>query len=584
LAKILACDYIFVDARNGLNLCNGLIRSSIIFKEKLYLRLEFFKILGDINIVLDSIIKNINDNPSNENLVNLIDTERVNWFDFGWGEVTTFLEQILTPYVNINVDRTKYYKIKLYDKLEVILHWNDINRIYRFVKGYVDGYFVLEGMIKLLSIGKLDNNINIESNSDLKNEKRNNNQSIDQNTIENNIDNNNDKETLIDQIIPNNLINRANLDVLFGELVNTIIRYYSHIKINDVKKLPRLLYRNNYEYYHSLFYTICENITIDEAKYIIKNCWGVINNNLSSNDEEELNSILILSCYNLIFWMSLVISRNLHSQYVDQNLFQIINNIDGIQGKVIKYGLGVVLGEEFKNTVSIDVDEDYPEEFDKLNETNTNNIVEEISEKYSYLKSVDVDEFVESVYQEIFQSNTNSAPHQNIQFSKPKILNIKKIIENNALSSIHSNNINFINKLLFSDYLIKLSSSNNQSNNMTKYGILNYQYYDENKKIISLPYKYFISYLKSPAEINKIIENETSVVIHTTIKLFPFFDKFFVEHINKNTKNTLIMYQLLDKNLDKSFDSNFIKYLAFQMIIPHCWYNFGRTSFEEELL
>lgn len=526
--------------------------------------------------IMNTIHELIDSNPPDiKSVLNTVNTESIIYQEMNYGQVEKFydvISNIFRKYQSGN-DFSKYIpfsnkssKIKIY--IQVLY----VRRLLRYLRSYLDNYQFFTDIIRYINTqisGKnkvqsdelfanylnpssqqsTDTNLNNNKNSD--------------NSQDNRLDKT-DSQTLVkdpDEITDSYFKDIVDFLVLdpqtIGYLIQLIMNYYIYypdsslidesgndkIIIKSLPIFPNIISINK-TFILTLFDSL-ESTSLSKSNLIIKNVIKYLEKNKSI-----INHIHIKCLIYVLFIYSIRHILEINKNWIINNLDNIIYNVD-IQNKILNTYISKIINTNIIIQLTSDLS-NYHESIE------SESLINEISSKYKYLSNINQEEFANKVYEEY--SNT---PEKNItddfNIGLHSVLDITKIIESNSDSD--------------DNQLIEIKLPR------TKNILLNYEYDQENNKIITKEFKYFLKYCTNPIAI-KVMESNLIFKYFDVLK-----DKILNDtNIKKESINTYYYYKLLQKHLPNETPFYVYLLLIFKIIVPYMYYYYGSTIFEDTFL
>lgn len=342
-----------------------------------------------------------------------------------------------------------------------------------------------------------------------------------------------------------------------GYLIQLIMNYYIYypdsslidesgndkIIIKSLPIFPNIISINK-TFILTLFDSL-ESTSLSKSNLIIKNVIKYLEKNKS-----VIKHIHIKCLIYILFIYSIRHILEINKNWIINNLDNIIYNVD-IQNKILNTYISKIINTNIIIQLTSDLS-NYHESIE------SESLIDEISSKYKYLSNINQEEFANKIYEEY--SNT---PEKNIiddfNIGLHSVLDITKIIMSNSDSD--------------DNQLIEIKLPR------TKNILLNYEYDQENNKIITKEFKYFLKYCTNPITI-KVMESKLIFKYFDVLK-----DKILNDtNIKKESINTYYYYKLLQKHLPNETPFYVYLLLIFKIIVPYMYYYYGSTIFEDTFL
>lgn len=526
--------------------------------------------------IMNTIHELIDSNPPDiKSVLNTVNTESIIYQEMNYGQVEKFydvISNIFRKYQSGN-DFSKYIpfsnkssKIKIY--IQVLY----VRRLLRYLRSYLDNYQFFTDIIRYINTqisGKnkvqsdeLFTNYLNPSSQQSTDTNLNNNKNSD-NSQDNRLDET-DSQTLVkdpDEITDSYFKDIVDFLVLdpqtIGYLIQLIMNYYIYypdsslidesgndkIIIKSLPIFPNIISINK-TFIVTLFDSL-ESTSLSKSNLIIKNVIKYLEKNKST-----INHIHIKCLIYVLFIYSIRHILEINKNWIINNLDNIIYNVD-IQNKILNTYISKIINTNIIIQLTSDLS-NYHESIE------SESLINEISSKYKYLSNINQEEFANKVYEEY--SNT---PEKNItddfNIGLHSVLDITKIIASNSDSD--------------DNQLIEIKLPR------TKNILLNYEYDQENNKIITKEFKYFLKYCTNPIAI-KVMESNLIFKYFDVLK-----DKILNDtNIKKESINTYYYYKLLQKHLPNETPFYVYLLLIFKIIVPYMYYYYGSTIFEDTFL
>lgn len=526
--------------------------------------------------IMNTIHELIDSNPPDiKSVLNTVNTESVIYQEMNYGQVEKFydvISNIFRKYQSGN-DFSKYIpfsnkssKIKIY--IQVLY----VRRLLRYLRSYLDNYQFFTDIIRYINT-QISGKNKVQSDELFTNYLNpNSQQSTDTNLNDNkNLDNSQDNrpdetdnQTLVkdpDEITDSYFKDIVDFLVLdpqtIGYLIQLIMNYYIYypdsslidesgndkIIIKSLPIFPNIISINK-TFILTLFDSL-ESTSLSKSNLIIKNVIKYLEKNKST-----INHIHIKCLIYVLFIYSIRHILEINKNWIINNLDNIIYNVD-IQNKILNTYISKIINTNIIIQLTSDLS-NYHESIE------SESLINEISSKYKYLSNINQEEFANKIYEEY--SNT---PEKNItddfNIGLHSVLDITKIIASNSDSD--------------DNQLIEIKLPR------TKNILLNYEYDQENNKIITKEFKYFLKYCTNPITI-KVMESNLIFKYFDVLK-----DKILNDtHIKKESINTYYYYKLLKKHLPNETPFYVYLLLIFKIIVPYMYYYYGSTIFEDTFL
>lgn len=526
--------------------------------------------------IMNTIHELIDSNPPDiKSVLNTVNTESIIYQEMNYGQVEKFydvISNIFRKYQSGN-DFSKYIpfsnkssKIKIY--IQVLY----VRRLLRYLRSYLDNYQFFTDIIRYINTqisGKnkvqsdeLFTNYLNPSSQQSTDTNLNNNKNSD-NSQDNRLDET-DSQTLVkdpDEITDSYFKDIVDFLVLdpqtIGYLIQLIMNYYIYypdsslidesgndkIIIKSLPIFPNIISINK-TFILTLFDSL-ESTSLSKSNLIIKNVIKYLEKNKSA-----INHVHIKCLIYVLFIYSIRHILEINKNWIINNLDNIIYNVD-IQNKILNTYISKIINTNIIIQLTSDLS-NYHESIE------SESLINEISSKYKYLSNINQEEFANKIYEEY--SNT---PEKNItddfNIGLHSVLDITKIIASNSDSD--------------DNQLIEIKLPR------TKNILLNYEYDQENNKIITKEFKYFLKYCTNPITI-KVMESNLIFKYFDVLK-----DKILNDtNIKKESINTYYYYKLLQKHLPNETPFYVYLLLIFKIIVPYMYYYYGSTIFEDTFL
>ena len=526
--------------------------------------------------IMNTIHELIDSNPPDiKSILNTVNTESVIYQEMNYGQVEKFYDVISNIFRKYQVDNDFSKYIPFSNKssnIKIYIQVLYVRRLLRYLRSYLDNYQFFTDIIRYINT-QISGNNKVKSDELFTNYLNSNPQHSTDTNLDNNknsdnsISNETDKntnQTLVkysDEITDSYFKDIVDFLILdpqtIGYLVQLIMNYYIYypdsslidesgndkIIIKSIPIFPNIISINK-TFILTLFDSL-ELTSLSKSNLIIKNVIKYLEKNKSL-----INHIHIKCLIYILFIYSIRHILEINKNWIINNLDNIIHNVD-IQNKILNTYISKIINTNISIQLTSDLS-DYHESIE--NES----LINDISYKYKYLANINQEEFANKIYEEY--SNTlrkNIADDFNIGLHS--ILDITKIIKSNS-----ENNDNQLIE-------IKLPR--------TKNILLNYEYDQENNKIITKEFKYFLKYCTNPITI-KVMESNLIFKYFDVLK-----DKILNDtNINKESINTYYYYKLLQKHLPNETPFYIYLLLIFKIIVPYMYYYYGSTIFEDTFL
>lgn len=499
-----------------------------------------------IKTIMDSIYNCIDNNPFDINtILNTVSTEVVSHKELNYSDVEILYEnisKILKKSIAESKENISFRQRS--SNISIILSIKYTKRLIRYLHSYLENFHLFNDLIRYINITVTNENKNkIEDtplfNNIISDKKPDYLESELENSQEN-IENNDIKDKIFKDIF-NFLI----LDPqCCGYLVKLIINYYQYysentiIDNNKVVSIP--IFPSVVSYNKSFLITLFESLnstTIEKSNLIIKN--------IIKYFEKNINDIKSLHIKCLLFILFIYCIRHIN----ELNKIWVLNNLD----KIIlnPAAQSKILNTYCNKIIKTDLIFEIKNEYNYCDSDKTN--IDEIYNKYSYLKNIDQEECINKIYNEIEHVNID----ENINIGYKTILDVNLLLKLNE-----TDNENLID--------IKLPKYKNF--------LLYYSKDDENNKIITECFKYFMKYCLNPISIknyNNILVNYYDILKEKILNDINF---------NKNIINTYDYYLILKQYLSEKTPYSVILLIIYQIIIPYMYYYFDITKFEDTFL
>ena len=525
------------------------------FNEKILVRVEYFLIKSNNNIILENLYKSCLNDSFNKNLIKTVGNELISEGNFGLESSRYIVNQ--TGFVLERRDCignfNDKFNVNIMKDLRIDLELHNVWEMYNFFHSYYSNYNILESILSLKTSGGerqesqiVQNKVSVDANIEVI-------ETQDKIKEENLIE---DIFSLIDSI------------TLKNSLIHHIFNYYQYVEAgkdeNNTINLPEI-FMNSFGidgyYLNNLILTNNQIIDMDKVNHYTLNILGMLMEKKYTENKICLMSLCYILCIYCIrffyeFYPDYVL-KNINKILVDPASQESMLNMLIEKNKLFSNFKGKI---KFKVVTAKNL---------KIENNEVDNQIKQLSEKYSYLKSISEKEFIERVFSEI-QPSTSAVP--NIKLSKKKVLNIRKLAQK---SNTNNQNIND---------LIQITDQFNE------YYLLEYIINQKDNKITTHCYNLILKYIKDPSIL--LIDDNTLIkdkkIPNTVIKLFDLLCNTILNNniIKEDNVNTFNYYLILKENIP-NFDKlsyNVILYLIFQVIIPFSNDMYGNEIFEDYLL
>ena len=527
--------------------------------------------------IMNTIHELIDSNPPDiKSVLNTVNTESIIYQEMNYGQVEKFYDIISNIFrkYQIGNDFSKYIPFSnKSSKITIYIQVLYVRRLLRYLRSYLDNYQFFTDIIRYINT-QISGNNKVKSDELFTNYL---NPSSQQSTGKNLIDNKttdnstndesdeNTSQTLIKdsgEITDSYFKDIVDFLILdpqtIGYLIQLIMNYYIYypdsslidesgndkIIIKSLPIFPNIISINR-TFILTLFDSL-ESTSLSKSNLIIKNVIKYLEKNKST-----INHIHIKCLIYVLFIYSIRHILEINKNWIINNLDNIIYNVD-IQNKILNTYISKIIDTEIVIQLTSEFS-DYHESVE------SDSLIDEISSKYKYLVSINQEEFANKIFEEY--SNT---PSKNIiddfNIGLHSILDITKIIKSNSTTTDDNQLID-----------IKLPR--------TKNILLNYEYDQENNKIITKEFKYFLKYCTNPITI-KVMESNLIFKYFDVLK-----DKILNDtNIKKESINTYYYYKLLQKHLPNETPFYVYLLLIFKIMVPYMYYYYGSTIFEDTFL
>lgn len=536
--------------------------------------------------------KNLESDPNNPNLIEIIPTKQVLKDKYYLVDA----ENLVANIRSIPESNNPSYQVALSQSLTCVLERNQIRRVYNFFNSFVTNFSILDSVFKLYinmleisdpkkqtksltSVPTSDLSPNLIETKPLQSTTplKLNNPSLSFPT------NNSDIETKVPDLAAKNeneneierILNTYCLDNIFKSF--TIHHIFNHLRYLsdsttvtesldetnkiDIVSIPVLFdpfyYSLNYDHIISVFNSTfgkkdLQIINFNQKK-ILENIQFIINKEQQDSDDKLILSLLLFIFYSYTYKSI----TSTHPDFDFANYFTPETQQAGLNFFISKFEMP---GTKFEIKVLDEVS------------SNNNDDVESISAKYKHLIPVSEIDFLDVVVSEYNTSIENKKEFKIKDFtiSTTKILDVENMIKSNTLvSSITRDQIKTINTNTYSTRSISSS-------------LLNFE-----EKIITKTYDYFKKYLQDPTVLTSLLSMKELPISKQVLSLFDFFSRNLPKLFKDNKdNNTLNYYKILIDNLPapKSIGHQTYLFLIYNLIIPYYVDHFGETKFVDSFV
>jgi len=568
--------HIFVDHVNYQGVLRFCIRREF---HNLCIEMRMHQINLQSKETIDAFKKNLESDPCNPTIINVIPTKEVLKELFYLVDCENVVDYIqMIPETNQPV-----LQVNLGKNLVCMLEKNQLRRIYNFFNSFVSSFALLDSIFKIYismtenssvkqTVPVLQKPESVIQSLKLENPTK---QSI---VIDQPVDlaakNENPIEYLLNTYCINNTFRSFVIHHIFNHLrytSNSVILTSTDTKESDsynyitTCKIPILFddfyYNLNYDYINSIFkntfLSVDENIISFNQKKIIENLVTLFEQEPTSETKLLITvSLFIFYCYQYRY----IISQ--HPDFEFENYFKPETQQAGLNFFIKQQSLA----KEF--TVEI-LESEIVEELENNDSINT------ISLQYKHLIPVSEIDFLDMVVTEYSNSKSKNESNNNknipdFQLSSTKILDVGLLMQSNtAIEKIKTQDSSLVNT----------SNYNNRSN---KSNLLNFD-----QKIITKTYQCFKDYIHNPTTLTDLLSLKELPIPRQVINLFDFFSRNMQKiFTDQEDTNTLSYYKILSNKLPapKSYSHQTYLYIIYNLIIPYYYDTFKTTKFTDSFL
>jgi hypothetical protein len=490
---------------------------------------------------IESFRRNLESDPSNPNIINVIPNKRVLNEKFYLIES----EQVVDYILKLPDNGQDRHQVQIGKNLVCVLDRNQLRRVYNFFNSFVTNFALLDSIFKLyISIVNDEKSLKIEKPKEEPVKLI-----LETPVVTFQEDQKPDlaPKNEVEYILENYCISNIFRSFIIHHLFNYLRYCTSQVKIEkdkNVISIPILFdpfyYNLNYDHImcilRTTFLATDDKIISFNQKKIIDTIQGKD----SGSELEILLLIFIFYCYQF---------KTIQVNYPDFEFEYFFKQ--EIQQSILNYFIKQ-LGKEFVVNVFEESDENYNEE-----------LIISISEKYKHLIPVSETDFLSVVVNEYKKPREFKIKDFKISFNN--ILDLNSLMENNTIiEKVKNQDSPSVNTSLYSTR--SCSSS-----------LLNFE-----SKIITKTYYYFKEYVNNPTTLSSLLLLKESPVPKQILNLFDFFSRNFQKLFKNGEDNkTLSYYKILSDHLPspRSYDHQTYLYLIYNLIIPYHYDNFKITKF-----
>jgi hypothetical protein len=557
----------------------GILRFSITREfHNLYIEMKTYQITLQSEETLTVFKKNLESDPNNPNLIDIIPTKQVLKEKYNLSNAETLVDYIKS----IPDTNNPSYQLSLSQNLTCVLDRNQIRRVYNFFNSFVNNFSILDSVFKLylnmLEISNPDKQISNQVPTTSPTPTTPIKLNIPGSTTISNVETEvpdlapkSEIERILDTYCLNNIFKSFTIHHIFNHLRYlsdnvTITKSLDETSKVNIISIPVMFdsfyYSLNYDYIISVFNSSFSNVDTQvisfNQKKILENIQIIINKNLdldleAQDQDDKLLLILLLFIFYSYSYISIV---STHPDFDFSNYFTPETQQLGLNFFINKF--------ERPDKFEIKV-------LEEISSSN-NDDVESISAKYKHLIPVSEIDFLDVVVSEynINVENKKEFKIKDFTMSLTKILDVEAMMKsNNIINNITRDPIQTIN-------------TNTYSTRSFSSSLLNFE-----EKIITKTYDYFKKYLQDPTVLTSLLSMKELPISKQVLSLFDFFSRNLPKLFKDNKdNNTLNYYKILIDNLPapKSIGHQTYLFLIYNLIIPYYVDNFKETKFVDCLI
>ena len=560
--------HIFVDHTNY----KGILRFSITREfHNLCIDMRMYQITMQDSKTIEVFRKNLESDPNNPNLMDIIPTRKVLKEVFHLINAETTVDYI----ESLPLSTSDKFKVEIGANLTCVLERNQLRRVYNFFNSFVKNFALLDSVFKLYinmtEVSKTQETPVVQTQV-IQSNKETSNNSIKfkmPNSLIPNLKTESSKkeespdlapkseiEYILDTYCLNNTFKSFVIHHIFNHLrylINAVVLSKDgeeKFEISIPILFDQFYYSLNYDYVLSVFRNTFleteENVISFNQKKILENI--VVDINKPQDSETNLSIMLLLFifyCYQY---------RTITSKYPEfdfESYFRPELQESGINFFVKNNGMSDVFSVKILESVKDD----------------DNDLINTISSKYKHLIPVSEMDFLDIVVSEYKKKKEFKV--EDFQISSTKIIDIDLLMNSNSMiEKIKKQELDSIDTSIY-------------SNRSTGSTLLNFD-----QKIITKAYNHFKEYVENPTTVSSLLALKVLPVPKQVINLFDFFSRNFQKLFTNTTNNTLDYYRILVDNLPapKSYGHQTYLYLIYNLIIPYHYDNFKTTKFIDSFL
>jgi hypothetical protein len=565
----------------------GILRFSVTREfHNLCIEMKMYQITLQSEETLIVFKKNLESDPNNPNLIDIIPTKQVLKEKYHLSDAETLVDYIRS----ISDSNNSSYKLELSQSLTCTLERNQIRRVFNFFNSFVTNFTILDSVFKIyinmLEITDPNKQINpilsstpttssptLSSTNPIKLNNPSLNFPEPVSKLEAKVPDlaakkeESEIERILNTYCLNNIFKSLTIHHIFNHLRYlsnnvTISKSIDETNKNNIVTIPVLFdpfyYSLNFDnvvsVLNSTFSKIDAQIISFNQKKIIETIQSIINKNLTL-EEQDLNDKLLIVLLLFIFYSYSYRSIiSMHPDFDFVNYFTPEIQQAGINFFINKFELV----DNFEIKVLEEIDNDNIDD----------SLIESISAKYKHLIPVSEIDFLNIVVSEYKKPKEFKIKDFNISLTK--ILDVETMMSaSTIINNITRDQIQTIN-------------TNNYSTRFGNFSLLNFE-----EKIITKTYDYFKKYLQDPTILTSLLSMKELPISKQILSLFDFFSrnlpKLFKDDKDNNTLN---YYKILIDNLPapKSIGHHTYLFLIYNLIIPYYVDNFKETKFVDCLI
>lgn len=574
------------------NTYQGILKFSLIREYHTFtIKMELFKINpnGDQNLV-KTFVKNCDDDPNNPNISSLISNKLEYTESFNLRQSEDLLYQFSEiPKMQNQEDPTRRFKITV-GKLEMVLTFKNLVRVYRFFESFVYNYFILDAAYNIYIQQISSHTPPKETMQSIDNSES---REIEQTITEDENNNQNNQELITPKTENKNIVGtdktkntngqKNELDIILSlalskslksSAVHYIFSYYRYIN-NDACKveqdengimqvtIPKILptqYVFDKNYFLSLVESCLDNedFSTEKVDYVVRKLLATF---FTTNRSVLENNICVMTTCYLLFIYFLRYTADLFPPEFKNKFFQFVESAHK-QTQLFNYFVKYFPAlSGYRNKIQFNITELNDQYF-----TENTDIITQASEEYKYLKSSSEEKFANLVFDFIQDEKQKTHQVNNFRITHSRTLDVHQILQFNKSNKDKKQSILF-------------ESTHLDDDKKATYDFLEFS----NGDLQTKEYKYFKEYLNNTSSIMMV--NDTDLTRDIKL-LFNILSHVTQNELTSEDNDLLKIYDTIVNVLPhpEQIEHTTILKILYKVVVPYQYYTYNIHKFNDYFL